>query len=175
VGVRLRGGYSAAAVAGIEKAFKEVYPKELFDSHFLDQTVAEQYAEEKRTQTLFELFTGLSIAINVLGLIGLLSFMIEAKTREVGIRKVLGATVGDISLLLSKDFLRLIAIAFLVAAPVAGFLMRRWLNDFAYRTALSWWIFAAGLVMTLLVTAMAIGYQTVKAAVVNPVKSLRSE
>ena len=175
VGVRLRGGYSAAAIAAMERAFKVQYPHELFEAHFMDETVAEQYAEEKRTQTLFELFTGLSIAINVLGLIGLLSFMIEAKTKEVGIRKVLGATVGDISLLLSRDFLRLIGVAFLVAAPVAGFFMRRWLNDFAYRTALSWWIFAGGLVVTLVVTAVAIGVQTVRAAVVNPVRSLRSE
>jgi putative ABC transport system permease protein len=159
----------------MEKAFKAVFPHELFESHFLDQTIAAQYEEEERTQTLFELFTGLSIAINVLGLIGLLSFMIEAKTKEVGIRKVLGATMADISMLLSRDFLKLIGVAFLVAAPVAGLLMHRWLSDFAYRTALSWWIFAGGLVVTLMVTALAIGWQTVKAALVNPVKSLRSE
>jgi putative ABC transport system permease protein len=175
VGVRLHGGYSAATLDRMEKAFKAVYPHELFESHFLDQMVAAQYSEEKKTQTLFELFTGLSIAINVLGLIGLLSFMIEAKTKEVGIRKVLGATAADISMLLSKDFLKLIGVAFLVAAPVAGLLMRRWLNDFAYQTDLSWWIFAGGLVVTLFVTALAIGWQTVKAALVNPVKSLRSE
>jgi putative ABC transport system permease protein len=175
VGVRLRGGYSAATLTEMEKAFKAVFPHELFESHFLDQTIAAQYEEEERTQTLFELFTGLSIAINVLGLIGLLSFMIEAKTKEVGKRKVLGATMADISMLLSRDFLKLIGVAFLVAAPVAGLLMHRWLSDFAYRTALSWWIFAGGLVVTLMVTALAIGWQTVKAALVNPVKSLRSE
>jgi hypothetical protein len=93
----------------------------------------------------------------------------------VGIRKVLGATVGDISMLLSKDFLRLIAFAFLIAAPVAGLLMDRWLRDFAYRTSLSWWIFAGGLVITVMVTAVAISFQTIRAALVNPAKSLRSE
>jgi len=175
VGVRLKAGYSAATIAGIEKAYKAIYPHEFFESRFLDQTVEAQYVEERRTQTLFELFTGLSIAINILGLVGLLSFMIEAKTKEVGIRKVLGATLGDISFLLSKDFLKLIGVAFLVAAPVAGLLMRRWLNDFVYRTDLSWWIFAGGLGLTLMVTALAIAWQTLKAALVNPVKSLRSE
>jgi len=150
VGVRLRG-YSASAMAGMEKAFKAVYPHELFEAHFLDETIAAQYAEEQRTQGLFQLFTGLSIAINILGLIGLLSFLIESKTKEVGIRKVLGASMSDISLLLSRDFMKLMGIAFLVAAPVAGLLMDRWLRDFAYRTSLSGWVF------------------------VNPVRSLRSE
>ncbi|HVU95401.1 MAG TPA: ABC transporter permease [Puia sp.] len=175
VGVRLRGGFSASAVAGMEKAFQAVYPRELFESHFLDQTIAEQYAEEQRTQGLFQLFTGLSIAINILGLIGLLSFLIEAKTKEVGIRKVLGASMADISILLSRDFLKLMGIAFLVAAPVAGLLMDRWLRDFAYRTGLSGWVFAGGLGITFVVTAVAISFQTVRAALVNPVRSLRSE
>jgi ABC-type antimicrobial peptide transport system permease subunit len=175
VGVRLRGGYTMGTVASMEKAFKAVYPHELFGPHFLDQTIAAQYAEEQRTQGLFQLFTGLSIAINILGLIGLLSFLIESKTKEVGIRKVLGASMGDISFLLSKDFLRLMGVAFLVAAPVAGLLMNRWLQDFAYRTSLSWWVFAGGLGITFVVTMVAISFQTVRAALVNPVRSLRSE
>ena len=174
VGVRLRG-FSASAVAGMEKAFQAVYPHELFDSHFLDQTIAAQYAEEQRTQGLFQLFTGLSIAINILGLIGLLSFLIESKTKEVGIRKVLGASMADISLLLSRDFLKLMGVAFLVAAPVAGLLMDRWLQDFVYRTHLSVWVFAGGLGITFAVTMVAISFQTVRAALVNPVRSLRSE
>jgi len=176
VGVRLSGsGYRASTVGAMEKAFHAVYAHELFEPRFMDETVAAQYAEEKRTQTMFELFTGLSIAINILGLIGLLSFLIEAKTKEVGIRKVLGASLGDISLLLSRDFMRLMGIAFLVAAPVAGLVMDRWLRDFAYRTSLSWWVFAGGLGITFLVTLLAISFQTVRAAMVNPVKSLRSE
>ncbi|HEY4334414.1 MAG TPA: ABC transporter permease [Puia sp.] len=175
VGVRLRGGYSLSTVSAMERAFKAVYPHELFGAHFLDQTIAAQYAEEQRTQGLFQLFTGLSIAINILGLIGLLSFLIESKTKEVGIRKVLGASMTDISFLLSKDFLRLMGVAFLIAAPVAGLLMHRWLQDFAYRTSLSWWVFAGGLGITFAVTAVAISFQTLRAALVNPVKSLRSE
>ncbi|GGB23054.1 ABC transporter permease [Puia dinghuensis] len=175
VGMRLRNGYSSATLAEVGKAFKAVYPHELFETSFLDEAVAAQYAEERRTQALFELFMGMSIAINVLGLIGLLSFMIESKTKEVGIRKVLGASIGDISMLLSKDFLRLSGLAFLIAAPVAGLLMHRWLQDFAYRASLAWWVFAGALLATLLVTAAAISFQTLRAAVRNPVKALRSE
>jgi putative ABC transport system permease protein len=176
VGVRFSGGaYRASAVGTMEKAFHAVYAHELFEPRFMDETVAAQYKEEGRTQGLFGLFTGLSIGINILGLIGLLSFLIEAKTKEVGIRKVLGASLGDISLLLSRDFMRLMGVAFLVAAPVAGLVMDRWLRDFAYRTSLSWWVFAGGLGITFLVTLVAISFQTVRAGLVNPVRALRSE
>ena len=111
----------------------------------------------------------------MLGLIGLLSFMIEQKTKEIGIRKVLGASIKDISLILSKDFLRLIVIAFLIAAPIAWLLMNKWLQDFAYRTQISWWVFAVAVLAALVVTCAAVGFQTIKAAVANPVKSLRTE
>ncbi len=174
-GIRLSGGYSPATMKAIEKAYDQVYPHQYFGARFLDEDVAALYKQEERTQQLFTLFTGLSIAINVLGLIGLLSFMIEQKTKEVGIRKVLGASMQDISFLLSKDFLRLIGIAFLIAAPVAGLLMDHWLREFAYRTQLSWWVFAGALLGTLVVTCVAISFQTIRAAVVNPMRSLRAE
>lgn len=173
-GIRLTG-LNTATLASIEKAYKDVYPQQLYDANFLDQTVAAQYKEEKRTQQIFNIATALSISINILGLIGLLAFTIQQKTREVGIRKVLGATAGQISFLLSRDFLRLIGISFLIAAPIAGIIMHHWLQDYANRTGLSWWIFAAALSGTALVTALAIGFQTLKAASLNPVKSLRSE
>lgn len=173
-GIKL-AGYSPATQEAIEKAFKEAYPRELCEVRFLDADVAAQYKEERRTQQLFDLFTGLSIAINILGLIGLLSYMIEQKTKEVGIRKVLGASIQDISLLLSRDFLRLIAIAFLVAAPLGGLLMDRWLRDFAYQTPLSWWVFGGALLCTLLVTGLAVSFQTIRAALASPVRALRSE
>lgn len=174
-GIKLSGGYSSATMAAIAKAYTEVYPRQLYEAKFLDEDVAAQYKNEERTQQLFSLFTGLSIAINVLGLVGLLAFMIEQKTKEVGIRKVLGAGIGDISFLFSREFLRLIGIAFLVAAPVAGLLMDHWLRDFAFRTTLSWWVFGATLLVTVVVTCIAISFQTLRAALVNPVKSLRSE
>jgi ABC-type antimicrobial peptide transport system permease subunit len=175
VGIKFAGDYSIASLAAVEKVWSSVYPEQVFEADFLDEHVANLYKDDRRTQQLFYIFTLLSIAINVLGLIGLLSFMIEQKTKEIGIRKVLGATVKDISFILSKDFLRLIVIAFLIAAPIAGFVMNKWLQDFAYRTSMSWWVFAVAVVSILAVTCLAVGFQTIKAAVANPVKSLRSE
>jgi putative ABC transport system permease protein len=110
-----------------------------------------------------------------LGLIGLLSFVVEQKTKEIGIRKVLGASAGNISFILSKDFLILIGIAFLVAAPVGWLLMNKWLQDFSYRTSISWWIFILAVIAAIVVTCIAVGFQTIKAAVANPIKSLRTE
>jgi putative ABC transport system permease protein len=175
IGIKLSGEYKASTLSAIEKAWASVYPQQIFENNFLDEHVAGLYKDEKRTQQLFNLFTFLSIAINVLGLIGLLSFMIEQKTKEIGIRKVLGASVKDISFILSKDFLRLIIIAFLIAAPIAWFLMNKWLQDFAYRTEISWWVFAVAVLAALVVTCIAVGFQTIKAALANPVKSLRTE
>jgi ABC-type antimicrobial peptide transport system permease subunit len=174
-GIKLTGGYSASTLTAIEKAWTSVYPKQLFESNFLDEHIASLYKNEKRTQQLFNLFTLLSIVINILGLVGLLSFMIEQKTKEIGIRKVLGASVTDISFILSKDFLRLIIVAFFIAAPVAWIIMHKWLEDFAYRTTISWWVFAVAVLATLIVTCIAVGFQTIKAAIANPVKSLRTE
>ncbi len=175
VGIKFSNGYSVSTLAAIEKAWTAVYPNQIFETHFLDENVASLYKNEKRTQQLFNLFTFVSLAINVLGLIGLLSFVIEQKTKEIGIRKVLGASVKDISLILSKDFLRLILLAFLIAAPIAWFLMNNWLRDFAYRTDISWWVFAVAILSTLIITCIAIAFQTAKAALANPIKSLRVE
>jgi putative ABC transport system permease protein len=174
-GIKFSGGYSAASISSVGKIFESIYPNDLFESSFLNDRLATLYKEEKRTQQLFNLFTFLSIVINVLGLVGLLSFMIEQRTKEIGVRKVLGASIANISFILSKDFIRLIGIAFLIAAPVAWYIMNNWLQEFAYRTPISWWIFAVTIAGALLVTCLAVGYQTIRAALMNPVKSLRSE
>lgn len=174
-GFKLSAASSSATLAAIEKVYSSIYPDELFEANFLDEHIAKQYKNDKRTVQLFNLFTALSIFINALGLIGLLSFMIEQKTKEIGIRKVLGATVSNISFILSKDFLRLIAIAFVIAVPLAWYLMNNWLQDFAYRTNISWWVFAVAGIAALLVTVAAVGFQTIKAAIANPIKSLRTE
>jgi putative ABC transport system permease protein len=175
VGIKLSGGNNASTLAAIEKAWTSVYPQQIFESNFLDEHVANMYKDEKRTQQLFNLFTFISIVINVLGLVGLLSFIIEQKTKEIGIRKVLGASIKDISLILSKDFLRLIILAFLIAAPLAALLMNKWLEDFAYRTHISWWVYAVAVFAALFVTCIAVGFQTIKAAIANPIRSLRTE
>jgi putative ABC transport system permease protein len=175
VGIKLSGTNNASTLAAIEKAWTSVYPQQIFESNFLDEHVANMYKDEKRTQQLFNLFTFISIIINVLGLVGLLSFIIEQKTKEIGIRKVLGASIKDISLILSKDFLRLIILAFLIAVPLAALLMNKWLEDFAYRTHISWWVYAVAVFAALFVTCIAVGFQTIKAAIANPIKSLRTE
>jgi putative ABC transport system permease protein len=174
-GIRFSGNFSARSLEAVEAAFNSVYPNDLFITGFMDEQVADVYKEERHTQQLFDIFTGISIVINILGLVGLLSFMVEAKTKEIGIRKVLGASVAGLSFLLSKDFLRLILLAFLIAAPVAGYLMHQWLRGFAYRTEMSWWVFAGTVAGAILITGMAVGFQTIRAALANPIKNLRTE
>jgi ABC-type antimicrobial peptide transport system permease subunit len=175
MGIRFSNNLSVRSLAAVEAAFTNVYPNDLFTSGFMDEQIATTYKEERHTQQLFDIFTTISIVINILGLVGLLSFMVEQKTKEIGVRKVLGASIANLSFLLSRDFLRLIVIAFLIAAPVAWYLMNQWLQGFAYRTTLSWWIFAVTVTGAIAVTAVAVGYQTIRAALANPVKSLRSE
>lgn len=174
-GIKVDKGFSASTLLAIEKAWSSVYPQYLFETSFLDEYIANLYKNEKRTQQLFYFFTILSIIINVLGLIGLLSFMLQQKTKEIGVRKVLGASVFNISALLSKDFVLLMGIGFLLAVPLAWFIMGKWLQDFAYRTTVSWWVFAVAFVLALIVTIVAVAFQTIKAAVANPIKSLRTE
>jgi ABC-type antimicrobial peptide transport system permease subunit len=174
-GIRLAPGYSAATLSALEKVWTTVYPHGMYEANFLDEKVAAQYKDDRQTQQLFYIFTSIAVIINILGLVGLLSFIIQQKSKEVSIRKVLGASLGNISFILSKDFLRLCLIAFLIAGPVAGIFMHRWLDDFAYRTDLSWWVFPAAIGTTLLVTCVAIGLQTLRAALANPITSLRAD
>ena len=174
-GVRLAPGYSAATLSAIEKVWTTIYPHGMYEADFLDEKVAAQYKDDRQTQQLFYIFTSIAVIINILGLVGLLSFIIQQKSKEVSIRKVLGASLGNISFILSKDFLRLCLIAFLIAGPVAGIFMHRWLDDFAYRTDLSWWVFPAAIGTTLFVTCVAIGLQTLRAALANPINSLKAD
>jgi ABC-type antimicrobial peptide transport system permease subunit len=174
-GIRLASGNPASTLSAVEKAWSSVYTEHLFESNFLDENIAKLYENDQRTQQLFNIFAIISIIINVLGLVGLLSFMIEQKTKEIGIRKILGASMKDISFILSKDFLRLIIIAFFIAAPLAWLLMNKWLQDFAYRTPINWWIFAVAVLAALVTTCIAVGFQTIKAAMANPVNSLKTE
>ncbi|ADB36980.1 protein of unknown function DUF214 [Spirosoma linguale DSM 74] len=162
-------------LAQIETAWKTTYPDQLFDYSFLDDTLAKAYKAETRTAQLIETATLLAILIACLGLYGLATFTAEQRTKEIGVRKVLGATTMSVVALLSKDFLKLVLIAIVLALPVAWYAMSQWLQHFAFHITIQWWVFAlTGLLMVLL-TLLTVSFQSVKAALMNPVKSLRSE
>jgi putative ABC transport system permease protein len=173
--IRTLPGQTRQALAGIEKVYKEINPKYAFAYQFMDEEYRKMYESELVTAKLSVLFASLAILISCLGLLGLVMFAAEQRTKEIGIRKVLGASLGQIITLFSADFLWLICIAFLIAGPLGWFAMNTWLHNFSYRITLSWWIFVlAGL--TVVVIALAtVSYQAVKAGLSNPVKSLRSE
>jgi putative ABC transport system permease protein len=141
----------------------------------MDDSFNEMYRSEQRVGKIAMIFSILAILIACLGLFGLATFIAEQRTKEIGIRKVLGASVNGIVQLLSKDFLKLVLISFVIATPVAWWFMHKWLQDFAYRINIGWWIFVAAGVIALFIALMTVSFQAIKAAVANPVKSLRTE
>ncbi len=163
------------AIASMGKAWKQVYPDDEFDYHFYDETIAKFYTTEQHTSTLLVWATGLSIFISCLGLLGLAIYTTNQRTKEIGVRKVLGATVTQIVTLLSTELVVLIGLAFIIVTPLAWWGMNKWMDSFADRTSISWWIFAASGIGMLLAAVFTSSFQTVKAAIANPVKSLRSE
>jgi len=165
----------SSALAYVERAYKAINPNQPFAYTFLDQTFAEQYRSDERKGDLVLGFSSMAIFIACLGLFGLAVFTAEQRTKEIGVRKVLGASVVSIVALLSKDFLKLVLIAIVVASPLAWYAMNRWLSDFAYRVELSWWVFALAGALALIVALLTVSYQSIKAALMNPVKSLRAE
>lgn len=162
-------------LAGTETVFKKYNPEYPFEYEFVDQVYAEKFDSEKRTNQMVNLFTLLTIFISCLGLFGLASYMAENRIKEIGIRKVLGASVQSITTLLSKDFLKLVLISIAIAVPVSWYAMSKWLEDFAYRITISWWMFALAGIGALAIALLTVSYQAIKAAIVNPVKSLRTE
>jgi len=164
-----------STIAQIEKAWKGIFPEDDFDYKFLDEDIAKYYDQEQHISSLLMWATCLAIFISCLGLLGLVIYTTTQRTKEIGVRKVLGASVSHIVALITKDFLLLIVIAFVIAAPLAWIGMNKWLNNFAYRTDISWWIFALGIAVMIVIALLTLGFQTIKAAVANPVKSLRSE
>ncbi|CCH52451.1 putative ABC transporter permease yvrN [Fibrisoma limi BUZ 3] len=163
------------ALPQIEAVIKKIVPSALFKFSFVDQDFAAKFAAEQRIGKLALVFTILAILISCLGLFGLASFTAEQRTKEIGVRKVLGATVLNLWGLLSKDFVLLVLIAFLVASPIAWYFLNGWLQQYTYRTQLSWWVFALAGGSALVITLLTVSFQAIKAALVNPVKSLRSE
>jgi putative ABC transport system permease protein len=165
----------AGLVKNVESKYKEMAPGMSFSYQFLDDSFDDMYREEQRVGKVALTFSLLAVLIACLGLFGLATYMAEQRTKEIGVRKVLGASVPNIVSMLSKDFLRLVLISFVIAVPVAWWAMNKWLEDFAYRITIGWWIFIAAGVIAMLIALLTVSFQAIKAAIANPVKSLRTE
>ncbi|MEO6632408.1 MAG: FtsX-like permease family protein, partial [Mucilaginibacter sp.] len=162
-------------ISQVEKAAKEVYPNDKFEYKFLDETIASLYDKEQKTARLMNTAMAIAIFISCMGLFGLATFTAQQRVKEIGIRKVLGASASGIVTMLSKDFLALVIVSILIASPIAGYLAHQWLQDFAYKVDVSWWIFAVSGLAAIFIALITISFQSVKAALANPVNSLRSE
>ncbi len=162
-------------LAAAEKIFKQYNPEYPFEYHFVDDEYARKFNDQKTTATLATLFACLTIFISCLGLFGLATYMAENRIKEIGVRKVLGASVTSITALLSKDFLRLVIVSILIASPIAWYFMDKWLQDYKYRIQISWWVFIAAGFLAILIALITVSYQAIKAALANPAKSLRTE
>ncbi len=163
------------AISKIEKAWKEVYPENDFEYHFLDEDIVKYYTAEQHVSSLLSWATGLAVFISCLGLLGLVIYTTTQRTKEIGVRKILGASISQIVAMISKDFIRLVLLAFVIATPLAWVGMHKWLENFAYRTSISWWIFLVSGCVMIAFALITLGFQTIKAALANPVKSLRTE
>ncbi len=175
ISVKISGANIAATLEHMEKTWKKFQPESPYSYTFMDERFDRIYQSESRQATIFTVFAFIAIFIACLGLLGLSAFAISQRLKEIGIRKVLGASIGNIVGLLSKDFLKLVVLAALIAFPVAWYAMRSWLNDFAYRINIPWWIFLVAGLVAAAVALITISFQAVRAATANPVKSLRTE
>jgi putative ABC transport system permease protein len=173
--VKTTTGDMAGLVRTMQKSWTDLKAGAPFVYSFLDERFNNTYRAEQKLGMILGIFAGLTIFVACLGLFGLATFTAEQRTKEIGIRKVLGATVGSIVTLLSKDFLKLVFIAFVVATPVAWYLMNKWLQDFAYPVSISWWVFAFAALLAITITLITISFRSLRAATNNPVISLRSE
>jgi putative ABC transport system permease protein len=173
--VKISAGQVSGALSFMETKWKAFDPNSSFEYSFLDEDFSRLYRAEERMESIFSAFTLLTLFIACLGLFGLVSFMVEQRTREIGIRKVLGASVSGLVLLFSKEFALLILAANIIAWPLAFFSMNRWLQDFAYRIDIGWQIFALAGALALFIALLTVSYQAIRAAIANPVESLRYE
>jgi putative ABC transport system permease protein len=175
ISVKLKTRELTATLESIKAKYNSFFPGNLFDYYFIDDHFNALYNNDLLFGKVFALFAGFAIFIACLGLLGLSLFTTAQRTKEIGVRKVLGATVAQIVFLLSKDFIRLIIISFLIASPVAWMVMHNWLEGFAYRIPISWWIFPCAGLLAFFIALGTVSFQTIKAAGINPVTSLRSE
>ncbi len=173
--VKLKAREAKVTLAGIEKTWTALYPEFVYQYQFLDDKIASFYRQEDQLSQLYKIFAGIAIFISCLGLYGLISFMAVQRTKEVGIRKVLGASVGSIVYMFSKEFTILIGVAFLIAAPLADYFMNNWLTNFTFRVQIGVSIFVLTVVTSIFIAWITVGYRAIRAALMNPVKSLRTE
>ncbi len=174
-GIRIAGNDPAQTVRQIRQTWQQLFPDEVFDYQFLDAQLAKLYETETLIARLINVFTGIAILICCLGLYSLVSHVVIQRTKEIGIRKVLGASVASIVALLSGDFLKLVLVAIVIASPLAWYAMNWWLQDFAYKIDIEWWVFALAGLIAIGIALLTVSFQSIKAALMNPVKSLRSE
>ena len=163
------------AIDIVAKRFKEMYPKQSFEYNYLDETLNSMYVSEEKTSQIFSSFSFLAIFIACMGILGLSLYSIQQRIKEIGIKKVLGASVTRITSELVKEFMKPVLIAAVIAFPIAWYIMNKWLQDFAYRWSIQWWIFLLAGIIAILIALITIGFQAIKAAIANPVKSLRNE
>ena len=175
ISFRIHATDVAQTISHIKSIWKNIAPNEPFTYSFLNEEFDNMYRYEQRSGKIFISFAILAILIACLGLFGLAAFAAEQRTKEIGIRKVLGATVSDIVTMLSKDFLKLVLLASLIAFPVAWWVMTKWLEDFAYRIHIRWWVFVLATVVAVSIAIATVCFQAIKAALTNPVKNLRTE
>lgn len=175
IGVKVNPGQISEVLTFLEQSWKGHYPDRYFNYEFLDEALAEQYLSEDRTSTLLQGFAGLAIFIACLGLFGLTAIMVQQRRKEIGLRKVLGASVAQLWALLSKDMIRLIGLAILIAAPLTWWAMSRWLADFAYSVDMTPATFIVGGTALLLIALVTVSGQAIRAALANPIEALRNE
>ena len=173
--VKLEEGSFSNAIASIEGIWNKMAPGQPFDYYFMEDSFNNTYQSEQRLGHIFIIFTVLSILIACLGLFGLAAFNAEKRTKEIGVRKVLGASIGQIAYKLSIDFLKLVGVAILVSLPIGWLAMNKWLEDFSYRIEIGWWVYAVATLLAVTIAILTVSYQSIKAAIVNPVKSLQTE
>jgi ABC-type antimicrobial peptide transport system permease subunit len=173
--IKIHSANLAATHAAIEASWNKFYPEYAMNGSFLDENIAQFYRQEEQLSLLYKIFAGLAIFISCLGLFGLAAYTAQIRTREIGVRKVLGASVTGIIKLLAVDFIKLVLVAILVAVPVSWFAMNKWLQDFAYKINIGWFVFVLAGFIAILIAVLTISFQSIKAAISNPIESLRTE
>ena len=165
----------SSAMQSVKKIWEQTFPDYVYEYKFLDEKIESFYKQESQLSQLYKIFAVIAIFLSCLGLYGLVSFMAVQRVKEVGIRKVLGASVSSVIYLFSKEFIILVTIGFLIASPIAWYFMDKWLQDYVYRVNISWWIFLVAGISAVIIALITVSFQAIKAAIANPVKSLRSE